>query len=293
MRTETRFKDKIEEDLDIDLNPRKRKRKSSENNIDDLFAEPPVLKSENSFLGRVIYYLIALIFLSGVSFFLFKTFISGDHSNLSSSIPLIRADDKPLKVPPKDPGGMYIPNMDNTVYEAISKKPKEKLKEENILAYHENALSREDITAKLMERKSVYKSAPASPQTPVIIEESAPPPAILEEEKPPISLQEFVEKKEQEVVEKKKQSSIKEEARVMLGAFPSQELADKHWEKLTQQNPNLLTGHKKSYGEKSGENGVVTYTLRIVFSDIIAARKYCEKLKSNQIDCFVVKVSGS
>ncbi len=35
-------------------------------------------------------------------------------------IPLIRADDKPIKIKPDSPGGMVVPDQDKTVYDRIS-----------------------------------------------------------------------------------------------------------------------------------------------------------------------------
>lgn len=62
------------------------------------------------------------------------------------SIPLVKADKKPVKVKPDDPGGMEIPNMDKNIYENIAGPSRKKLPSvQKILPQPEEPLDRNNL----------------------------------------------------------------------------------------------------------------------------------------------------
>ncbi|MCH8092495.1 MAG: SPOR domain-containing protein, partial [Proteobacteria bacterium] len=58
--------------------------------------------------------------LGGFSAIVWYSFTKGQDGGAESLVPLIKAENKPIKVRPEKPGGMEVPNQDKLVYSRMN-----------------------------------------------------------------------------------------------------------------------------------------------------------------------------
>lgn len=118
----------------------------------DEFDDPPRQAGLFSFLGaigpRAAFFavLIALSFMVGVVWKLY--FSKGADSTAGQAVPIIRAEKKPFKAIPEDPGGEDIPHRDSTIFSAFGAKEPDKVRIENLFA--------EDTTEEPIPRSQLF-----------------------------------------------------------------------------------------------------------------------------------------
>src|SRR5579859_460188 len=98
-----------------------------------------------------------------------------------SSVPIIHADDKPIKVKPQDRGGMDVPNQDKLIYDRMAAK-KDGQEPERLLPPPEQAQ-----TPPPPETRPEPPAAPAPSPVPAPSGKTAPPPALSAPLPPPVA----------------------------------------------------------------------------------------------------------
>jgi cell division septation protein DedD len=123
--------------------------KSSENYVynieDEYFAEDKT--THRSFIA-VILLIISIIGFGAVAWYAYN--LQSKNSKSTREILIIKADNAPTKIEPQDPGGMIIPDMDKTIYDAISGSKNKEEKVERILPAPEEPI---DLSQRLIENK--------------------------------------------------------------------------------------------------------------------------------------------
>jgi hypothetical protein len=195
----------------------------------------------------------------------------GHHSNV---IPVVTADDRPIRVKPDNPGGMKIDGAENDVFSGGS----------------------DTANAKL---------APASenPDTKALRTVSAPPPPVVAAPAadavvpPPVTKQAVVAAaKPAPVVTAVKPSVAAVEAHppasghpamVQLAALASEEAARNEWQELSKRMPGLLNGHQPSYSHTERDGHTFWRVRTSGFADVAQARSFCEHVRQKGGGCSV------
>jgi hypothetical protein len=187
-------------------------------------------------------------------------------------VPLIRADERPAKVKPDQPGGMAIPDQNVSLYnEKPGGAPVEKL-----LPAAEQPMPRSATSsagappASQTAQPSAKAAADAAPQPPA----KAPAPA--------------------------KQATLGAAAaapagkaspvQVQLVSVRSPEAAREEWARLKRENPDLL-GRLTAVAVRTdlGDKGIYYRVLAGSFGDTAAAEKLCSELKQRQLGCILAR----
>ena len=93
---------------------------------------------------------------------LWALYPKGESLTKDKPVPIVRADTKPLKVVPSDPGGMDIPYRESTVFGARDERTQEKqAKVERLLPKSETPMERDEIFAKLEAEMNEAKTQEA------------------------------------------------------------------------------------------------------------------------------------
>jgi len=195
-------------------------------------------------------------------------------------IPLIKADNAPIKEKPIDEEGMKIPHRDKEIYKVISD---EKIKEtETLLPPEEKPIKKEikeavKITEPYREepaiiKKAVQKSIPINTTANTTTNNKIPIPQL----KPKVP---------SKPITKNPTSGIS----IQLGAYNSTADAEKAWDKIQLKNSNTL-GKSSPYIVKVKINNKIFYRLRASsFKSEQTAEKVCDSFKNKGQGCFVVK----
>ena len=211
-----------------------------------------------------------------------------------SAPPLIRADDGPNKIRPKDPGGMAVPDQDKLIYQTL------------------NGGVVEETVERLLPPPEEPLPPPEPPETPEPERVEAPPPAaepaVQDSAIPPLPPAEIDQPAEIEqpaevptVVEAPKEAPKEPAAptptavtgpyMVQLASFRSIDAADVAWRRAVKKNGDLLSPHTARVvrADLGGDRGIY-YRLRLgPFVNREEAKSLCAKLKSRSVDCIVVR----
>jgi cell division septation protein DedD len=228
----------------------------------------------------------------------------GNREQLAESTreaPIIKADDRPLKVRPDEPGGMEVPNRDMLVYRRLEG-ANEKQAVERLLPEPEQPVSPPRPVAKPEPKSELLPSQ--SPQNPERLEDS--PPAI-----PPV-------KPTSEPVSESRSSPAETAAvatgelkapetgtstpavaqatgafQIQLAALRSQEQARGFWNQLRGKYAQILTELDPNVVQADlGDKGVI-YRLRAgPIGSEDEAKTICDALKAHKTDCLVVRPGG-
>jgi outer membrane biosynthesis protein TonB len=191
--------------------------------------------------------------------------------------PLIRADDKPMKLKPDQPGGMPVPDQNVSVYEPKpGTAPVEKL-----LPPPEQPMPRPvpPPSAKEVATPPVPSAMPAQPApatTPAPPQQTAaatqapkaPPKPALAKEAPA------------------KSAVPAGPVRIQLASLRTPEAAKEEWGRLKREHPELL-GKLTAVAVKAdlGDKGVWYRVQTQVFDDAAAAERLCTDLKKQNVGC--------
>ena len=176
-------------------------------------------------------------------------------------VPLIKADDRPTKKRPDEPGGMAIPNQDKLVYETLSEEEGEGIVERLLPPPEEPLLPPAPPRPEAAPTERAAAPAPApEPEPAPVVATAAPAPAA-------------------------------KAIMVQLAAFRSAPAADAAWRRMLKDNSDLL-GDLKPKVERAdlGADKGVFYRLRAgPLGDEAAANKLCARLKARKLDCLIVR----
>jgi hypothetical protein len=241
----------------------------------ELFGETRDEEARPRFRGLVAS-LIALLVLGVFSAGLWFAYMQGlRHATVGREavdVPLIRADERPTKVKPENPGGMEIPDRDKLIY--TQKRPAV----EHLLPPPETPMARPTATR-------AASPVPAAPSA------TAPPPdAVAVQQAQP---QQPAAKPPSAPVAAAKPSAVPEApakahgTRLQLGSVRSEEAARQEWERIKRANTDLLASVAATPARADlGEKGVY---YRIQTGPLADADRICSELKRRNVGCIIAR----
>ncbi|HEX6979373.1 MAG TPA: SPOR domain-containing protein [Alphaproteobacteria bacterium] len=254
---------------------------------------------------------VALALFGGLVGYTYSTSRSGGESG---PVPLIKADPRPMKVKPEDPGGMDVPHQDKEIYNRLlrdGENPPPRV--ERLLPPPEAPLPR-PVGARnepeipppppVEPPPDAVEVTQAQPAAPAARESSAPPaPTSLQTQASPTpaksqSVPASAQSQTAAVSAPRAAAPAQEAAappvrrgyRVQLAALRSADEARQAWSRLQRMHPDLL-GKLSSDVVRAdlGAKGTFYRLQAGPLSDEAAARDLCRRLSEKKVGCLVVR----
>ncbi len=195
---------------------------------------------------------------------------TGGPDGAARELPLIKAEEGPVKTRPDDPGGMAVPNQDKLVYDLVTGE------------------SEGETFERLLpppEEPPPPPAPPAPKAEPVPAPEPAPEPAPAPkpaESKAPATAPPPPPKDEK---------AAAGPHLVQLASFRKISQADRAWRQLVKSNRDLLGAYTARVERADlGDGKGVYFRLRLgPFANQAEAAALCAKLKAREVDCIVVR----
>jgi len=202
----------------------------------------------------------------------------GDAAN--GAVPLIRADERPTKVKPEQPGGMQIPDRDKLIYNQMRPVV------EHLLPLPEKPMARPAAPPPSPPLQTDTARSPAG----------TPPPASAAPEKPQAATQTAQPPQPAGKAAPAAPAPSKSPAaktggtRLQLGSVRSEDAARQEWERIKRKNPDLL-GNISATPIRAdlGDRGVYYRIQTAPFTDLTAAERICSELKQRSIGCIIAR----
>jgi len=271
--------------------------------------------------------LIGAVALAGVVWYFSDQADKG--ASVDADVPLISAEDGPVKVRPEEPGGLDVPNRDKYVYKSLTdesaepdveqllpppEEPVESIVEavntaadeaaeaqvaatsesEKLEVATDDTPSPEEISAAETPSEPELKATPepdAAPELtePVKVEAASSEPASPVESAPTAEAS-AVPEAEPAKPANASSAAVADNFRVQFASARSEDGAESEWRKLQGRQSELLGGlNLRVVRADLGDKGV-WYRARIgPFSDRTGAGELCDSLKKVGVDCFVAK----
>jgi cell division septation protein DedD len=237
---------------------------------------------------RVLAAVLALLIMGLFSGGLWFAYVQGKHHTggdaASGDVPLIRADERPTKVKPEQPGGMEIPDRDKLIYNPTRKVV------EHLLAPAEKPMPRPvpspSPTPSQTEaaRSSTGTMPPASgtpPDPPAVsqmaqLQQQAAAPPTKAAQVPPIP--------------SKLAAAKAGGTRLQLGSLRSEDAARQEWERIKRKNSDLLGSLSATPVRADlGDKGIYYRIEAGPIADPAAAERICGELKQRSIGCIIAR----
>jgi cell division septation protein DedD len=193
-------------------------------------------------------------------------------------VPLLKADGRPWKARPEQPGGYQVPNQDMFFYDPSN--PKARI--ERLLPPPEEPLPRSALPV-----PSPAEPAPAPPQAPVPEEAiaAAPPPGATAEAPPPAAPAAVPSPPPVAVAPE----AVKGGLRLQIASLRSPEAAQSEWERVKRQNGDLLGAFTLTVARHDDQRGTF-YRVQVgPVADTAQAERICAELKRRNIGCNLVR----
>ena len=229
---------------------------------------------------RVLATVLALGIMGLFSGGLWFAYVQGKHhagsDAASGDVPLIRADERPTKVKPDQPGGMEIPDRDKLIYNPTRKVV------EHLLAPAE---------------KPMPRPAPSLSQTDAARSSTgAMPPASSTPENPP-AVSQMAQPQQQAAASPSKAAQAPSSpskpaagARLQLGSLRSEDAARQEWERIKRKNSDLLGSLSATPVRADlGDKGIYYRIQAGPIADPAAAERICGELKQRSIGCILAR----
>jgi cell division septation protein DedD len=240
----------------------------------ELYGEPRDEEARPRFRGLVatlIALLVMGVFAGGLWFAYTQGLRHASVGDAAAEVPLIRADERPIKVKPDNPGGMEIPDRDKLIY------TQKRSAMEHLLPLPEKPMARPTASP---------------PPIPVNLSETPPQPS-ASTAVPPLSPPQSATKpkpSESSAVPEKSTAARAVNAhgtRIQLGSVHSQDAARQEWDRIRRTNADLL-GSVSAIPVRAdlGEKGVF---YRIQTAPVADAERICGELKRRNIGCIVAR----
>jgi len=251
-------------------------------------------------------FLVALMVMAGSAAGLWAAWHVIGHRGASGTVPVLRADERPVKVPPINPGGMEVPDQD--MYILNRDKPVDS-RVEQLLPPPETPLPRPTPPEPVVTESpppapaaapvappaaavvapppaapvvtapppAVAAPPPAVPVAPPAVAVVTPPPAAAPPAAAPAPKQAHV-------------AAAGAGYRLQLGAVRSAEGAQQEWDRLKRAQADLLGGlSAEAHRIDLGERGVFYRIVAGPIADAAAAAHACDELKRRKVGCLLVK----
>jgi SPOR domain len=243
----------------------------------ELYADPREHETGPRFRGLVAS-LVALVvmglFAGGLWFAYQQGLRYGGGSAGAADIPLIRADERPTKVKPENPGGMEFPDRDKLIY------TQKRGTVEHLLPPPEKPMPR--LTA------SSAAAPSGSPQPSLVTAAAgAANPAPQAQAQQPAGKLPAKAGSAGAVAAKLAVAQQTGDARIQLASVRSEEAARQEWDRIRRANPDLLGSvSATSVRADLGEKGVY---YRLQTAPIADAARVCGELKRRNIGCMIAR----
>jgi outer membrane biosynthesis protein TonB len=216
---------------------------------------------------------VMAVFAGGLWFFYHQGIRQPAVPGPGEPVPLIRADDRPMKIKPDQPGGMPVPDQNVSVY---NEKPGTAAVEK-LLPPPEQPMPRPAPKEAAGPQPSAAAPPAAAPKPTVSQQQAAATPAPKAPAKPAA--------KETPAAAPAKSISAGP-VRIQLASLRSPEAAKDEWARLKREHPDTL-GKLTAVAVKAdlGDKGVWYRVQTQVFDDAAAADRLCADLKKQKIGC--------
>ncbi|MGE0093474.1 MAG: SPOR domain-containing protein [Alphaproteobacteria bacterium] len=242
----------------------------------------------------------------------------GMRTGSEGAAPLIRADQRPSKVRPDDPGGMKVPHQDKTIFDRV-KPADDSKKVEQLLPPPEEPVARPKkqpqqaaapappsaapptpapaaAPTPAPEAKAPAadaKTPPPEPAPPTAAQLAAPPPLATAPTPAPQAAPKPAETPKTVAASPAPTAAVPAKNgsyKVQIASVPSQELAEKEWAKAKAANSDLLGALTMSIQRADlGAKGIYYRVQAGPLADDAAAKTLCSSLQSRKIGCLVVR----
>jgi hypothetical protein len=229
----------------------------------------------------------------------------GKAAEVLKDIPLIRADEKPFKIKPENPGGMDIPHQDKTIYQMLEEPSGQKEEIKRILPLPEKPVPPSEVKPEdasfVKAREAMVNSEPVrAPRVEKLVGGSEKPklkPATkpkatrVEKPKPAPKVKPLVESASKPKITPLVSQGGGGEVAVQLGALRTREEAELVWQKLGKSHVDVMPPALRKGVEPVAVEGKGTlYRLQAKgFASPQQAAELCKALTSRNQPCFVVK----
>jgi hypothetical protein len=238
----------------------------------ELYADPREHEGAPRFRGLIaglVAVAVVGVFAGGLWFAYQQGLRHGGGSTGAADVPLIRADERPTKVKPENPGGMEVPDRDKLIY------TQKRATVEHLLPPPE----------KPMPRPTAPSAAPSgSPQPPLMTAAAG---ASNPAPEPPAGKLPAKSGSPAPTAAKPAAAQQTGGARVQLASVRSEEAARQEWDRIRRANPDLLGSASANFVRADlGEKGVF---YRLQTAPISDAERVCGELKRRNIGCIIAR----
>jgi len=191
--------------------------------------------------------------------------------NRSTTVPVVQADNRPIRVKPDNPGGMQVAGANEDILSGGTEAAPGKL------SPPPEAPAPQALRAPLAAPTAVPSTAPVPAVTP------APPVTAAAPPKP------VVTPKAVEALPEKRPTAVPagNGTLVQLAAVRSEDAAKSEWDRLSKRFPELLSSHHPAIS-KTERDGKTLWRVRTGgFADVPQATSFCEKVRAKGSACSV------
>jgi SPOR domain len=243
----------------------------------ELYTDPREREVASRFRGLIaglVVVVVVGVFAGGLWFAYQQGLRHGGGSTGAADIPLIRADERPTKVKPENPGGMEVPDRDKLIY--TQKRPTV----EHLLPPPEKPMARPTAPS---------AAAPSgSPQPPLMTAAAgASNPGPQPQSQQPAGKLPAKAGSAAATAAKPAAPQQTGGARIQLASVRSEEAARQEWNRIRRANPDLLGSASANFVRADlGDKGVF---YRLQTAPIVDAERVCGELKQRNVGCIIAR----
>jgi SPOR domain len=243
----------------------------------ELYTDPREREVASRFRGLIaglVVVVVVGVFAGGLWFAYQQGLRHGGGSTGTADIPLIRADERPTKVKPENPGGMEVPDRDKLIY--TQKRPTV----EHLLPPPEKPMARPTAPS---------AAAPSgSPQPPLMTAAAgASNPGPQPQSQQPAGKLPAKAGSAAATAAKPAAPQQTGGARIQLASVRSEEAARQEWNRIRRANPDLLGSASANFVRADlGDKGVF---YRLQTAPIVDAERVCGELKQRNVGCIIAR----
>ena len=186
----------------------------------------------------------------------------------STTVPVVQADDRPIKVKPENPGGLQVAGANEDILSGGTESKDGKL------APPPETPEPQALRSPPPPTPAPAVVAPAPAAAPAAVASAPVKPVAVKPGSPPAD---------------KHPVAAANGAQVQLAAVSSEEAAKSEWQRLSKRYPDLL-GPRRPAFSKTEHDGRTFWRIRAGgFADVPQATSFCEKLRAKGLGCSVAE----